>query len=89
LAALAAGLGRALAVLGEVARIPLGTTAAMAVLTALASGFCRTLAVIREIPGTVLPAKLAGTRSLLTIFREIARIAGVSLFRHLQFLLVE
>jgi hypothetical protein len=85
LATLPAGLGRTLAILGEVARIVLRTAAAVAVLPALAPGFGRALAVIGEVAGAVLPTDMARAGSLFAIFREVARIAGMSLFGHHSF----
>jgi hypothetical protein len=79
---LAAGLRRASAILREVAGIVRGTATAVAVLTALASGFRCTLPVVGEIARAVLPTNVTGARCPIAIFREVAWIPRMSLFGH-------
>jgi hypothetical protein len=82
LAALAACLGCAFAILGEIASVMLGAAAAVAVLTTLAARFGSTLAIIGEIARAVLPADMTRTRCLLTILGKVARVPRMSLVRH-------
>jgi hypothetical protein len=82
LAAFAAGLRGTFAILREVARIVLGTAAAVAVFTAFAPGFGGALAVIGKIARTVLPADLTGARCLFAILSEVSRVPCVSLISH-------
>jgi hypothetical protein len=84
LAALATGLRRLLAILGEVARIVFGTAASAAVLTDFAAGLSCPFPVIREVARAVLPAELSGARRLLTILREVPRVSCMPLFGHVQ-----
>jgi hypothetical protein len=82
LAAFAAGFRGTFAILREVARIMLGTTAAVTVLSALAPGFRGALAVIGEIARTVLPADVTGARCLFAILSEVSRVPCMSLISH-------
>ncbi len=77
LTALSACFHSALAVLGKIARIVLGTAATMAMLAAPAPSFGRASAVVGEIPGAVESPDVTGAGCLLTVFGEIASIAGM------------
>jgi hypothetical protein len=96
LTALAAGVSRPLAILGEVALGPaavaLAAAAALTAAVALAAAVAlfATLAaclgcprrIVREIPAALLPAGMAGARGLLAILGEIAWVACMSLVSH-------
>jgi hypothetical protein len=82
LTALAARLGRALAVLGEVAGIARGATATMAALATFSSRFGRALTIVREISRTALSTQMAGARRLLAVFGKIARVPGMPVLAH-------
>jgi hypothetical protein len=82
LAAFATGLRHPLTILGEVARIVLGTAAATAVLAALSAGCGGPFAVIRKVAGAVLPAETTGARRLFAVFREVPWVSGMPLFGH-------
>src|SRR4051812_37175355 len=76
LATLAPGCRRLFTVIGEVA------TAAVACLTALATGFRSALPIVRKVAGTVLAADMACAGRLLAILGEVARVPGVALLCH-------
>lgn len=89
-AALTAGFGCLLAVVGEIARAA-GTavafTAAMigavAVFAALAAGFRCLFVIVGKVPGALLASNVAGPRRLIAIFCEISGVPAMSLFCHL------
>ncbi len=72
----------AVAILSEVPAIILGTAAAMTVFAALAASLGGTLAIVSEVTGSPLPARLTGSRSLLGVIGGLAGIPRMSLFDH-------
>ena len=90
LAALAARLSGPAPIIGEISGPVAGPrpfclvpmTAAVACLATFAAGLRRAFTIVREVPGTILAADMAGSRRLFAVFSEVSRIACMPFLCH-------